>query len=79
VRQALATGLTGDARRGLASSLQNISMQVPRAAGPVLAGALFHAGWLTVPFVIGAAFQCAYLVLYARFFGGHAAAAPESA
>lgn len=73
VRQALATGLTGDGRRGLASSLQNISMQVPRAAGPVLAGALFHAGWLTLPFVIGAAFQCAYLVLYARFFGAHAA------
>lgn len=76
VRQALATGLTGDGRRGLASSLQNISMQVPRAAGPVLAGALFHAGWLTLPFVIGAAFQCAYLVLYARFFGAHAAARP---
>jgi MFS family permease len=79
VRQALATGLTGDARRGLASSLQNISMQVPRAAGPVLAGALFHAGWLSLPFVIGAAFQCAYVVLYARLFGAHAAAAPESA
>lgn len=76
VRQALATGLTGDGRRGLASSLQNISMQVPRAAGPVLAGALFHAGWLTLPFVIGAAFQCAYLVLYARFFGAHVAARP---
>ena len=76
VRQALATGLTGDGRRGLASSLQSISMQVPRAAGPVLAGALFHAGWLSLPFVIGAAFQCAYLVLYARFFGAHAAARP---
>lgn len=79
VRQALATGLTGDGRRGLASSLQNMSMQVPRAVGPVLAGALFHAGWFTLPFVIGAAFQCAYLVLYARFFGAHAAAAPETA
>jgi MFS family permease len=78
VRQALATGLTGDSRRGLASSLQSISMQVPRAAGPVLAGALFHAGYLTLPFVIGAAFQCAYVVLYARFFGAHEAARAET-
>ncbi|MEW9571489.1 MFS transporter [Rhodanobacter sp. Si-c] len=78
VRQALATGLTGDSRRGLASSLQSISMQVPRAAGPVLAGALFHAGYLSLPFVIGAAFQCAYVVLYARFFGAHEAARAET-
>jgi MFS family permease len=79
VRQALATGLTGDDRRGLASSLQNISMQVPRAAGPVLAGALFHAGYLTLPFLVGAAFQCAYVALYAKFFGAHEAARPEVA
>jgi len=74
VRQALAAGLTGAGRCGLASSLQSISMQLPRAAGPVLAGALYHAGFLTLPFVIGAAFQCAYLVLYARFFASHEAA-----
>ena len=74
VRQALAAGLTGAERRGLASSLQNASMQLPRAVGPLLAGALFHAGYLVLPFLLGAAFQGAYLLLYARFFGAHEAA-----
>ncbi len=69
VRQALAAGLTRAERRGLASSLQNISMQLPRAIGPVIGGALFHAGYLALPFLLGAALQLAYLVLYVRFFG----------
>jgi MFS family permease len=68
VRQALAAGLTRAERRGLASSLQNISMQLPRAVGPVIGGALFHAGYLALPFLLGAALQLAYLVLYVRFF-----------
>lgn len=74
VRQALAAGLTRVERRGLASSLQNISTQLPRAVGPVIGGALFHAGYLTLPFLLGAALQLGYLVLYARFFGAHEAA-----
>jgi MFS family permease len=68
VRQALAAGLTRAERRGLASSLQNISMQLPRAVGPVIGGALFHAGYLALPFLLGAVLQLAYLVLYVRFF-----------
>lgn len=68
VRQALAAGLTRVERRGLASSLQNISIQLPRAVGPVIGGALFHAGYLTLPFLLGAVLQLGYLVLYARFF-----------
>ena len=74
VRQALAAGLTRVERRGLASSLQNISIQLPRAIGPVIGGALFHAGYLVLPFLLGAALQVGYLVLYARFFGSHEAA-----
>lgn len=74
VRQALAAGLTRAERRGLASSLQNISIQLPRAIGPVIGGALFHAGYLKLPFLLGAALQLGYLVLYARFFGSHEAA-----
>ena len=74
VRQALAEGLTRVERRGLASSLQNISIQLPRAIGPVIGGALFHAGYLVLPFLLGAALQVGYLVLYARFFGSHEAA-----
>ena len=49
-------------------------MQLPRALGPLLAGALFHAGYLVLPFLLGAAFQATYLLLYARFFGAHEAA-----
>ncbi|HET7930940.1 MAG TPA: MFS transporter [Rhodanobacteraceae bacterium] len=69
VRQALAAGLTRAERRGLASSLQNVSIQLPRAVGPVIGGALFATGHLTLPFLLGAALQLGYLVLYARFFG----------
>ncbi|RAP58632.1 hypothetical protein BTJ49_05720 [Oleiagrimonas sp. MCCC 1A03011] len=69
VRQALTVGLTGVERRGLVSSVQNISLQIPRAIGPVLGGALFHAGYLTIPFLIGAVLQGLYLLLYVRFFG----------
>lgn len=69
VRQALAAGLTRVERRGLASSLQNISIQLPRAIGPAIGGWLFHAGYLTLPFLLGAALQLGYLVLYAHFFG----------
>ena len=74
LRQALAAGLTRAERRGLASSLQNISIQLPRAIGPVIGGVLFHAGYLTLPFLLGAALQVGYLVLYARFFSHTAAA-----
>ena len=69
VRQALVAGLTRDHRRGLAASLQNVSIQIPRAIGPLLSGFLLHAGMLTAPFLIAAAFQAAYLALYAKFFG----------
>ncbi len=68
VRQALVAGLTRDHRRGLAASLQNVSIQIPRAIGPLIAGLLLHAHMLTAPFVLAAIFQGAYLLLYARFF-----------
>jgi predicted MFS family arabinose efflux permease len=68
VRQALVAGLTRDHRRGLAASLQNVSIQIPRAIGPLIAGLLLHAGMLTAPFVLAAIFQGAYLLLYAHFF-----------
>jgi predicted MFS family arabinose efflux permease len=67
-------GLTRAERRGLASSLQNISLQLPRAIGPAVGGVLFHAGYLTLPFLIGATLQLVYLILYVRFFGSHPAA-----
>lgn len=67
-RQALNMGLVRGHRRGLAASLNNASVQVPRAIGPVLAGLLYHAGFLVLPFFIAAGFQAAYLILYRRLF-----------
>ena len=76
VRQALVVGLTGD-RRGLAASLQNVSIQVPRAVGPLISAFMLHAGMLKAPFFAAAVLQGAYLVLYARFFKGYVADGPE--
>ncbi len=73
-RQALNLGLVRGHRHGLAASLNNVSTQVPRALGPVLAGLLYHAGFLALPFFIAAGFQTAYLVLYRRLFAGSGSA-----
>lgn len=63
-RSALNVSLVRARRRGFASSMGNVSMQVPRAISPMLTGVLFAAGDLALPFLIGAAFQGAYLALY---------------
>ena len=76
VRQALVAGLTRD-RRGLTASLQNVSIQVPRALGPLIAAFMLQAGMLKAPFFAAAVLQVAYLALYARFFKGYAAGGPE--
>lgn len=68
-RQAVAANLTRAERRGLAASVQSLSLQIPRAAGPILGGWLIHAGQFVMPFLIVAALQVVYLVLYWRFFG----------
>ncbi len=70
-RQALAMGLVRAHRRGLAASVNSFSMQVPRAFGPALAGLLFATGALAAPFLLAAAFQAAYLAVYARFFAAY--------
>jgi MFS family permease len=67
-RQTVAAGLTRAERRGLAASVQNLSLQIPRAIGPVLGGALIHAGFFVAPFLLAAALQALYLVLYWRYF-----------
>ena len=63
-RTALNVSLVRARRRGFASSMGNVSMQVPRAVSPMITGVLFAAGELALPFLIGAAFQGAYLALY---------------
>lgn len=67
-RQALNLGLVRSHRRGLAASLNSVSIQAPRAIGPVFAGLLYHAGFLALPFFIAGSFQAAYLILYRHLF-----------
>jgi MFS family permease len=68
-RQLVAAGLTRAERRGLAASVQSLSSQLPRAAGPVLGGWLIHRGEFVAPFLLTAAMQALYLLLYRQFFG----------
>ena len=68
-RGALSISIVRAPRRGFAASMANVSMQVPRSVSPLLTGFLFAAGELALPFLIGAAFQGAYLVFYYRSFG----------
>ncbi len=67
-RSALSVTIVRQKRRGLSASLTNVAMQIPRAIGPVFAGALFELGFLGLPFLIGAAFQGAYIYVYQRSF-----------
>lgn len=67
-RQALTVSLVGDARRGLATSLSIVSMILPAAVGPVIAGYLLQAGHLALPFFLAASLQLVYLTLYAVIF-----------
>ena len=67
-RQVVAASLTRPERRGLAASVQSLSTQLPRAAGPVLGGWLIHRGHFAAPFLLTAAMQALYLFLYTRFF-----------
>lgn len=68
-RQAVAVELTRVERRGLAASVQSLSLQIPRAFGPVIGGWMIHADRFALPFLLAAALQAVQLVLYQRFFG----------
>ncbi len=76
VRQALVVGLTDEGRRGLAATVNNVSVMVPRAIGPALSGLMLARGWLVAPFLVAGVFQGAYLLAYRGFFGGISAARP---
>ncbi|HVU36547.1 MAG TPA: MFS transporter [Opitutaceae bacterium] len=67
-RQALVVSAVQGDRRGLASSLNALSSQLPQSVGPVIAGSLMGAGWLVLPFYLAAVLQGTYLVLYRRLF-----------
>ena len=77
-RQALVLGAVRGHRRGLAASVSGVSTQLPRALGPWIAGLLFGAGWLAGPFLLAAALQGGYLILYRRVFAGQAGAGRDA-
>jgi len=70
-QQALTIGLVREQRRGLAVSLDTVSLLVPRSAGPAFSGYLLQLGLFGVPFYLAAALQSIYLLGYARFFRGY--------
>ncbi len=63
-RQAFGVGLVRDARRGWASSLNNVSWSLPSALGPALGGWLMAIGSLDLPFYLASALQLAYALLF---------------
>ena len=67
-RQAVGLMLGGRDRRGFAASLNAISMQIPRALGPILGGWLLDAEMLAAPMLLAAGLQAVYLVLYGVTF-----------
>ena len=67
-RQALAVSLVRENRRGLASSIDSISLILPHAVGPSIAGVFLAAGYLTLPFLVGACTQLVYAILYGATF-----------
>ncbi len=70
-RQAFSMGLVRGHRRGLASSLNAVSWNVPAAIGPALGGWLIGLGSLTWPFVLAAGFQLAYSILFLTVMAGY--------
>lgn len=68
-RQAQIVSLMRDQRRGLATSVNAASFQVPQSVGPGIAGPLIAAGFFVAPFCMSAALQLIYVVGYDRLFG----------
>lgn len=63
-RNAMGVSLVGDERRGLAASLNGLSMRLPSSLGPALGGWMFSLGNLDLPFFLSAALQLGFLVLF---------------
>ncbi len=78
-RAALSMGLVRPERRGFAAALGSVSVSLPRAAGPLLAGLMFEARLLALPFLLSAGLQAAYLGLYAASFARHERTASAAA
>lgn len=67
-RQAQVVSLVRDERRGLATSVNAASFQVPQSIGPGIAGPMIAAGMFLTPFYVAAVLQVVYVIGYGRVF-----------
>ncbi|MCY0894367.1 MAG: MFS transporter [Acidibacillus sp.] len=68
-RQAFSVGLVRDKRRGLASSLNAVSWNVPAAIGPAIGGWMLGMGSLFWPFFLASGLQLAYIIMFSTMMG----------
>ncbi|MCY0893740.1 MAG: MFS transporter [Acidibacillus sp.] len=68
-RNALSASLTRDKRRGLATSINALTMRLPSSIGPTISGYLFDADLLSLPLILTAVLQLANAGLYQWVFG----------
>ncbi len=68
-RSALSASITRDHRRGLATSVNALSMRLPSSIGPTITGYLFESGLLYVPLLLTATLQLINAGLYQKIFG----------
>lgn len=68
-RSALSASLTRDQRRGLATSINALSMRLPSSIGPTLTGYMFDASMLAAPLILTASLQLVNAGLYQWMFG----------
>lgn len=68
-RTALSASLTRDNRRGLATSINALSMRLPSSVGPTITGYLFDRNELALPLILTAVLQLTNAGLYQWIFG----------
>jgi len=68
-RTALGASLTRDKRRGLATSINALSMRLPSSIGPTVTGYLFDADLLSLPLILTGALQLINAGIYQWVFG----------
>lgn len=68
-RAALSASITRDHRRGLATSINAMSMRLPASVGPTITGYLLESGLYYLPLVLTATLQLANAGLYQWIFG----------
>ena len=69
VRQSFTMGLFPAAERASAAGMTGVVRRLSGAASPPVSGALFDAGYLEVPFFVGAGLQVVSAAMYRLFFG----------